>query len=86
MLFRRAFRSARPLETYDGALLLVTYDRRMLQNVRLDRPWKVDGGPNAKRLSAVAQRGGQTAHREQYAALHQLVLIARTVPTQQLNL
>jgi ATPase subunit of ABC transporter with duplicated ATPase domains len=32
------------LETYDGALLLVTHDRRMLQNVRLDRTWRVDGG------------------------------------------
>jgi ATPase subunit of ABC transporter with duplicated ATPase domains len=32
------------LETYDGALLLVTHDRRMLQNVRLDRTWRVDDG------------------------------------------
>ena len=32
------------LETYDGALLLVTHDRRMLQNVRLDRSWVVDNG------------------------------------------
>lgn len=32
------------LETYDGALLLVTHDRRMLQNVRLDRYWAVDHG------------------------------------------
>ena len=32
------------LETYDGALLLVTHDRRMLQNVRLDRSWQVDDG------------------------------------------
>ena len=32
------------LESYDGALLLVTHDRRMLQNVRLDRRWLVDGG------------------------------------------
>ncbi|KRQ19257.1 MULTISPECIES: ABC-F family ATP-binding cassette domain-containing protein [Mycobacteroides] len=32
------------LEAYDGALLLVTHDRRMLQNVRLDRSWKVDNG------------------------------------------
>jgi ATPase subunit of ABC transporter with duplicated ATPase domains len=34
----------RALETYDGALLLVTHDRRMLQNVRLDRTWLVDDG------------------------------------------
>ncbi|WP_418004153.1 ribosomal protection-like ABC-F family protein [Mycobacterium sp. PDNC021] len=32
------------LETYDGALLLVTHDRRMLQNVRLDRSWLVERG------------------------------------------
>ncbi|TDZ44472.1 ABC-F family ATP-binding cassette domain-containing protein [Mycobacteroides franklinii] len=32
------------LETYDGALLLVTHDRRMLQNVRVDRSWVVDNG------------------------------------------
>ncbi|MCT7368509.1 ribosomal protection-like ABC-F family protein [Mycolicibacterium llatzerense] len=32
------------LESYDGALLLVTHDRRMLQNVRLDRSWLVDSG------------------------------------------
>jgi ATPase subunit of ABC transporter with duplicated ATPase domains len=32
------------LDTYDGALLLVTHDRRMLQNVRLDRRWLVDDG------------------------------------------
>ncbi|OLP03349.1 heme ABC transporter ATP-binding protein [Mycolicibacterium porcinum] len=32
------------LESYDGALLLVTHDRRMLDNVRLDRSWLVDKG------------------------------------------
>jgi len=32
------------LESYDGALLLVTHDRRMLQNVRLDRSWRVEDG------------------------------------------
>lgn len=32
------------LNSYDGALLLVTHDRRMLQNVRLDRTWQVDNG------------------------------------------
>ncbi len=36
------------LETYDGALLLVTHDRRMLQNVRLDRSWLVDNGSVAE--------------------------------------
>lgn len=32
------------LETYDGALLLVTHDRRMLANVRVDRSWRVENG------------------------------------------
>ena len=32
------------LDTYDGALLLVTHDRRMLANVRLDRTWDVRKG------------------------------------------
>lgn len=32
------------LESYDGALLLVTHDRRMLEHVRLDRSWLVDKG------------------------------------------
>ncbi|MFB1296400.1 ribosomal protection-like ABC-F family protein [Mycobacterium sp. pW049] len=32
------------LDSYDGALLLVTHDRRMLTNVRLDRRWRVDAG------------------------------------------
>ncbi|MDA2892408.1 ABC-F family ATP-binding cassette domain-containing protein [Mycolicibacterium sp. BiH015] len=32
------------LDSYAGALLLVTHDRRMLDNVRLDRRWHVDGG------------------------------------------
>ncbi|KAM9861723.1 ABC-F family ATP-binding cassette domain-containing protein [Leucobacter sp. BZR 635] len=32
------------LESYEGALLLVTHDRRMLSTVRLDRRWQVSGG------------------------------------------
>ncbi len=32
------------LDSYEGALLLVTHDRRMLENVRLDRSWLVDDG------------------------------------------
>ena len=32
------------LETYEGALLLVTHDRRMLDTVRLDRRWHVADG------------------------------------------
>ncbi|MGC5583804.1 ABC-F family ATP-binding cassette domain-containing protein [Ornithinimicrobium sp. W1665] len=32
------------LEAFDGTLLLVTHDRRMLETVRLTRRWEVDGG------------------------------------------
>ena len=32
------------LESYTGALLLVSHDRRLLQNVRLDTRWEVEGG------------------------------------------
>ncbi|MDO9377520.1 MAG: ABC-F family ATP-binding cassette domain-containing protein [Nocardioidaceae bacterium] len=32
------------LESYDGALLLVSHDRRLLDTVRLDHRWQVDGG------------------------------------------
>ncbi|MGW9168291.1 ABC-F family ATP-binding cassette domain-containing protein [Agromyces sp. NPDC055658] len=32
------------LEGYEGTLLLVTHDRRMLEHVRLDRRWRVEGG------------------------------------------
>ena len=32
------------LETYDGALLLVSHDRRLLDNVRLDQRWHVEDG------------------------------------------
>ncbi|WP_157002423.1 ABC-F family ATP-binding cassette domain-containing protein [Agromyces laixinhei] len=32
------------LESYEGALLLVTHDRRMLEHVRLDRRWHVETG------------------------------------------
>ena len=32
------------LESYDGALLLVSHDRRMLENVHLDARWNVSGG------------------------------------------
>ena len=32
------------LESYEGTLLLVTHDRRMLETVRLDRRWRVEGG------------------------------------------
>ena len=32
------------LESYEGALLLVTHDRRLLENVRLDVRWNVENG------------------------------------------
>ncbi|MEO6529585.1 MAG: ABC-F family ATP-binding cassette domain-containing protein [Specibacter sp.] len=32
------------LESYEGTLLLVTHDRRLLENVRLDARWDVRGG------------------------------------------
>jgi ATPase subunit of ABC transporter with duplicated ATPase domains len=32
------------LHSYDGALLLVSHDRRLLDNVRLDHRWEVDSG------------------------------------------
>ena len=36
------------LENYSGALLLVTHDRRMLDNVRLDQHWHVEAGQITK--------------------------------------
>jgi ATPase subunit of ABC transporter with duplicated ATPase domains len=32
------------LQSYEGTLLLVTHDRRMLDNVSIDRHWSVDAG------------------------------------------
>jgi len=32
------------IESYEGTLLLVTHDRRMLETVRLNRHWQVDAG------------------------------------------
>ncbi|TQK71725.1 ABC-F family ATP-binding cassette domain-containing protein [Nocardioides sp. SLBN-35] len=32
------------LDSYDGALLLVSHDRRLLDNVRLDQRWQVEDG------------------------------------------
>ncbi|EYT65807.1 heme ABC transporter ATP-binding protein [Curtobacterium flaccumfaciens UCD-AKU] len=37
------------LESYDGTLLLVTHDRRMLETVRLERQWRVEGGTVTER-------------------------------------
>lgn len=38
------------LESYEGALLLVTHDRRMLSTVRLDRRWHVEAGTVTEQL------------------------------------
>ena len=32
------------LEAFEGTMLLVTHDRRMLETVRLTRRWEVAGG------------------------------------------
>ena len=32
------------LRRFDGVGLLVSHDRRLLENVRLDQRWEVDGG------------------------------------------
>jgi ATPase subunit of ABC transporter with duplicated ATPase domains len=37
------------LESYEGTLLLVTHDRRMLANVHTDRHWRVDAGQVTER-------------------------------------
>jgi ATPase subunit of ABC transporter with duplicated ATPase domains len=37
------------LESYDGTLLLVTHDRRMIDTVRLDRHWRVEDGAVTER-------------------------------------
>ncbi len=37
------------LEAYEGTLLLVTHDRRMLETVRTDRHWRVDAGQVSER-------------------------------------
>ena len=40
------------LDSYDGALLLVSHDRRLLDNVRLDQRWQVrDGRVSATQLA-----------------------------------
>jgi ATPase subunit of ABC transporter with duplicated ATPase domains len=37
------------LESYEGTLLLVTHDRRMLETVRIDRRWHVEDGTVTER-------------------------------------
>ncbi|MGL5852256.1 MAG: ABC transporter ATP-binding protein, partial [Phycicoccus sp.] len=32
------------VDSYDGALLLVSHDRRLLENVRLDQRWHIEAG------------------------------------------
>ena len=47
------------LEGYDGALLLVTHDRRLLENVRLDARWNVDNA-SSRELWAIPPRKATT--------------------------
>jgi ATPase subunit of ABC transporter with duplicated ATPase domains len=37
------------IDSYEGTLLLVTHDRRMLETVRLNRHWQVDAGRVSER-------------------------------------
>jgi ATPase subunit of ABC transporter with duplicated ATPase domains len=48
------------LESYEGTLLLVTHDRRMLATVRTDRRWRVEAGTVAElqATDAAARRSG----------------------------
>src|SRR6478609_7093256 len=48
------------LDSYDGALLLVTHDRRLLENVRLDVRWHVVDGVVTELLGANAPKGTNT--------------------------
>ena len=41
------------LESYDGALLLVTHDRRLLDTVRLDQRWQVEDGRVTRDLTTL---------------------------------
>ncbi|WP_134772963.1 ABC-F family ATP-binding cassette domain-containing protein [Ornithinimicrobium flavum] len=43
------------LDAFDGTLLLVTHDRRMLETVRLTRRWEVDAGQVDEVLPGAAQ-------------------------------
>ncbi|GAA5166125.1 ABC-F family ATP-binding cassette domain-containing protein [Ornithinimicrobium tianjinense] len=45
------------LEAFDGTLLLVTHDRRMLETVRLTRRWEVEGGRVVEVLPGSAAQG-----------------------------
>jgi ATPase subunit of ABC transporter with duplicated ATPase domains len=45
------------LDSYEGALLLVTHDRRLLENVRLDVRWNVVDGVVTEVLAASAPKG-----------------------------
>ncbi len=44
------------LDSYDGALLLVTHDRRLLENVRLDVRWELDNGTVTEQHIASSMR------------------------------
>ncbi|MET3774223.1 ribosomal protection-like ABC-F family protein [Arthrobacter nitrophenolicus] len=44
------------LDSYEGALLLVTHDRRLLENVRLDVRWELDNGTVTKQHISSSMR------------------------------
>ena len=44
------------LESYEGALLLVTHDRRLLENVRLDVRWNVDNGTVTELMTGATEQ------------------------------
>jgi ATPase subunit of ABC transporter with duplicated ATPase domains len=48
------------LESYEGALLLVTHDRRLLENVRLDVRWNVDNGAVSELIGHAAPKGNNS--------------------------
>ncbi|WP_125615939.1 ABC-F family ATP-binding cassette domain-containing protein [Specibacter cremeus] len=49
------------LDSYDGTLLLVSHDRRLLENVRLDTRWAVENGAVTIHAGAPALRGIRSA-------------------------
>ncbi|GMA89191.1 hypothetical protein GCM10025868_44410 [Angustibacter aerolatus] len=62
---RRSCRLEQAVESYDGTLVLVTHDRRMLDTVRATRRWHVDAGrvDELDPARAVDVSGGGAARR-----------------------
>jgi ATPase subunit of ABC transporter with duplicated ATPase domains len=55
------------LESYDGALLLVTHDRRLLENVRLDVRWNVEDGVVTEQLAGAGSPQGNAGRANERA-------------------